>query len=322
MRVGGSAADSRFTLLTLKRLLNTAFVLVALAVTVLVARHYAHSGWPLRRANFWLVGLAAVIFLGAYAAKAWGWQRLFRSEQRPAVLTLAAAGGAASVGGIALPGRCDEVIRVAVVRRCRRRTASFGAVALSLFLLGLIDSAAMSPLAAVALSIEHVGGWFQIGLAIVVVAGVAAAAVVLTLPRLTGLRFLARFRVAAWMHDNATSPRQAIWAWGAVATSWVLRSLATFVLLAALGLGTDFALALAFVCASAASAVLPVAPAGAAVQAGAGAAILVAAGVRSQDAIAFGIAAQALIIAAGAMCVLALAAWHAQARFVPLRFSR
>jgi len=322
MRVGGSAADSRFTLLTLKRLLNTAFVLVALAVTVLVARHYAHSGWPLRRANFWLVGLAAVIFLGAYAAKAWGWQRLFRSEQRPAVLTLAAAGGAASVGGIALPGRCDEVIRVAVVRRCRRRTASFGAVALSLFLLGLIDSAAMSPLAAVALSIEHVGGWFQIGLAIVVVAGVAAAAVVLTLPRLTGLRFLARFRVATWMHDNATSPRQAIWAWGAVATSWVLRSLATFVLLAALGLGTDFALALAFVCASAASAVLPVAPAGAAVQAGAGAAILVAAGVRSQDAIAFGIAAQALIIAVGAMCVLALAAWHAQARFVPLRFSR
>ena len=121
------------------------------------------------------------------------------------------------------------------------------------------------------------------------------------------------------MHDNATSPREALWAWGAVATSWVLRSLATFVLLAALGLGTDFALALAFVCASAASAVLPVAPAGAAVQAGAGAAILVAAGIRSEDAIAFGIAAQALIIAAGAMCVLALAVWHAQARFVPSR---
>jgi uncharacterized membrane protein YbhN (UPF0104 family) len=308
--------------LTLKRSLNVGFVLIALIVAGLVARHFAHAGWPLHRANFWLVGLAAVIFLGAYAAKAWGWQHLFRLEQRPAVITLAAAGGAASVGGIALPGRCDEMIRVAVVRRCRRRTASFGAVALSLFLLGLIDSAAMSPLAAVALSIEHVGGWFQAGLAIVVVAGVAAAALVLALPRLTGLSFLSRFRVAGWMHDNATSPREALWAWGAVATSWVLRSLATFVLLAALGLGTDFALALAFVCASAASAVLPVAPAGAAVQAGAGAAILVAAGVRSEDAIAFGIAAQALLIAAGAMCVLALAAWHAQARFVPLRVSR
>ncbi len=308
--------------MTLKRLLNSGFVLVALAVTALVARHFAHSGWPLHRANLWLVSLAAVIFLGAYAAKAWGWQRLFRTEQRPAVLTLAAAGGAASVGGIALPGRCDEVIRVAVVRRCRRRTASFGAVALSIFLLGLIDSAAMSPLAAVALSIEHVGGWFQAGLAVVVVAGVAAAAVVLMLPRLTNLRWIARFRIAGYMRDNATSPREAMWAWGAVATSWVLRSLATFVLLAALGLGTDFALALAFVCASAASAVLPVAPAGAAVQAGAGAAILVAAGMRSEDAIAFGIAAQALVIAAGATCVLALAAWHAQARFVPSRFSR
>ena len=90
----------------------------------LVARHFARTGWPLHRANFWLVGLAAIVMLGAYAAKAWGWQRLFRQGHRPAVLTLAAAGGAASVGGIALPGRCDEVIRVAVVRRCRRRRAS------------------------------------------------------------------------------------------------------------------------------------------------------------------------------------------------------
>src|SRR5207245_6433206 len=123
------------------------------------ARHFARSGWPLHRANLWLVGVAALIFVGAYAAKAWGWQRLFRDEQRPAVLTLAAAGGAASVGGIALPGRCDEVSRVAVVRRCRRSRASFGAVALSLFLLGLLDSAALTPLAGVAIGVANVGGW-------------------------------------------------------------------------------------------------------------------------------------------------------------------
>jgi len=103
----------------------------------------------------------------------------------------------------------------------------------------------------------------------------------------------------------------------AVATSWLLRSLATFVLLAALGLGTDFALALAFVCAASASAVLPVAPAGAAMQAGAGAAILVASGMHTEEAVAFGIAAQALVIAVGATCVLALAVWHAQGRFLP-----
>ncbi len=52
-------------------------MLVALAVGALVMRHFAHTGWPLHRANFWLVVLAGLIFLGAYAAKAWGWQRLF-----------------------------------------------------------------------------------------------------------------------------------------------------------------------------------------------------------------------------------------------------
>jgi uncharacterized membrane protein YbhN (UPF0104 family) len=305
-----------------KRLLNSVFVLVALVVGGLVARHFARAGWPLHRANLWLVALAAVIFLAAYGAKAWGWQRLFRREQRPAVLTLAAAAGGASVGGIALPGRCDEVIRFAVVRRCRRRTASFGAVALSIFLLGLLDSAALTPLASVALAVTHLGGLMQAGLIVVAVAGVAAAAVVVTLPRLAGLRFVERFRVAVWMRDNATPPREAAWAWAAVATSWVLRCLATFVLLAALGLGTDFALAIAFVCASAASAVLPVAPAGAAMQAGAGAAILAASGIRTEEAVAFGIAAQALVIAAGAAFVLALAAWHAQGRLAPRFVSR
>jgi uncharacterized membrane protein YbhN (UPF0104 family) len=304
--------------LPLKRTLNAAFVLVALGVSALVARHFVHTGWPLHRANFWLVGLAGLILLVAYGVKAWGWQRLFRSEQRPAVLTLAAAGGAASVGGIALPGRCDEVIRVAVVRRCRRRRASFGAVGLSLFLLGLLDSAAMTPLASVAIGVAHIGGWLQVGLIVVAVAGIAAAALFFGLPRLARTGFAARFRLGRWVGDNATPPREAAWAWFAVAISWALRALATFVLLAALGLGTDFALALAFVCAAAASAVLPVAPAGAAVQAGAGAAVLVASGVHSEQAIAFGIAAQGLLIAVGATFVLALAVWHAQGRLAPL----
>ncbi len=296
----------------LKRLLNIAFVLAALGVSALVVRHFVHSGWPLHRANPWLVALAGVVLLAAYGAKAWGWQRLFRRGQRPAVLSLAAAGGAASVGGIALPGRCDDVIRVAVVRRCRRPRASIGAVALSLFLLGLLDSAAMTPLASVALGVSRVDGWLRLGLYVVAAAGLLAAGAVLALPRLARLRPLVRFRLAGWVGDHATSPREAVWAWVGVALSWVLRTVAIFVLLAALGLGTDFALALAFVCASSAAAVLPVAPAGAAMQAGAGAAILVASGVHGDQALAFGIAAQALLIVVGAAFVVALGAWHAQ----------
>jgi uncharacterized membrane protein YbhN (UPF0104 family) len=300
--------------LSRRRLLNCVFVLAALAIAGLAARHYAHAGWPLHRANPWLIALAALIFLGAYTAKAWGWQHLFRAENKPAVVTLAAAGGAAAVGGIALPGRCDEVIRVAVVRRCRRRRASIGAVALSLFLLGLLDAAALTPLSATAAGVAHVDGWLRAGLIVVSVAGVLAAGLVAALPRLAGLRPVARFRLARFVGEHATPPREAAWALLGVAVSWVLRALATYVLLAALGLSTDFALALAFVCASSASAVLPVAPAGAVVQAGAGAAILVAAGIHSDQAVAFGIAAQALTIAAGAAFVLVLGAWHAQGR--------
>jgi uncharacterized membrane protein YbhN (UPF0104 family) len=295
---------------TRKRALNAAFVLAALVVAGLAAHHFAGTGWPLHRANPWLVLLAAAIFLASYAAKAWGWQRLFRLDQRPAMLSLAAAGGAAAVGGIALPGRFDEVLRIAVVRRCRRRRASIGAVALSLFLLGLLDSVALTPFASAAAALGGIGGWLEAGMIVVAVAGVAAAGVVLGLPRLARRRRVARFRVAGWVAEHATAPRQAVYAWVGVALSWSLRAVGIFVLLAALGLGTDFSLALAFLCGSAASAVLPVAPAGAATQVGAGAAILVASGVHAEQAVAFGIAAQGLAIGVGAGFVLAMAAWH------------
>jgi uncharacterized membrane protein YbhN (UPF0104 family) len=304
---------------TLKRVLNALAVAAALVVTALVARHFAREGWPIRHANPWLVALAALSFVTAYAVKAWGWQRLFRREEQPAMLTLAASAGAASVGGIALPGRCDEVIRFAVIRRCRRRRASFGAVALSIFLLGLIDSAALTPLAGVAAGVGAVDGLFRLALAIVAGVGVAAAGVVLALPRIARIPRVARFRFATWVHEHATSPRDAAAAWAAVATSWTLRAIAIFVLLAALDLGSSFALALAFLCASSASAVLPVAPAGAATQAGAGAATLIAAGVHAEQAVAFGVAAQALVIAAGAVFVAAMAAWHAHGKLVLAR---
>lgn len=303
----------------LKRLLNLAAVVAALAVTALVVRHFVREGWPIRDANPWLVALAGVILLVAYAAKAWGWQRLFRPEEQPAMLTLAASAGAASVSGIALPGRCDEVVRVAVIRRCRRRRASFGAVALSIFLLGLLDSAALTPLAAAAAAATDVSGWMRIALVVVAVAGIGAAGVVLALPRVARSRRLARFRVARWITEHATSHRDAAAAWTGVAASWALRGLAIFVLLGALGLGSSLALALAFLCGSAASAVLPVAPAGAATQAGAGAAILAASGVHVDEAIAFGIAAQALVIVAGAVFVAAMAAWHGHGRFSAAR---
>jgi hypothetical protein len=83
----------------------------------------------------------------------------------------------------------------------------------------------------------------------------------------------------------------------------------------------SFVLALAFLVASAASAALPIAPAGAATQAGAGAAILALGGVHTADAIAFSIAAQALVIVTGAAVILLIAGWQLALRLRP-RFVR
>ena len=177
--------------------MNAVFMTGALAAAALTVMHFVHSGWPLANADPVLVVAAGILFLFAYAFKAWGWQRLFTEDERPEALTLAAAGGAASVGGVALPGRFDEAIRIAVVRRGPgKKTAGLGAICLTLIIVGLLDSAALAPMASVAAAGSHRGG-VQVGFALVAAAGVAAALLVLFLPRIAGLTSSAAGRSAA-----------------------------------------------------------------------------------------------------------------------------
>jgi uncharacterized membrane protein YbhN (UPF0104 family) len=297
---------------------NAAFVAVAIVASVLTALHFAHSGWPLAHANPGLVVAAGFLFLGGYAFKAWGWQRLFAPDERPQALTLAAAGGAASVGGVALPGRFDEAIRIAVVRRLPGKRAGLGAICLTLILVGLLDSAALAPLASVAAAATASQG-VRAGFAVVALAGVAAAGLVLFLPRLARLGFIARFKIGRWLEEHSACRRSASEAWFLISVSWALRGLAVFVLLNALSVGSSLPLALAFLCASAASAALPIAPAGAATQAGAGAAILIVSGIPKTEAIAFSVAAQAMVIVVGAAVVTVAGLWHLTLRFRPVR---
>src|ERR687887_1135385 len=194
-------AISAFKSRKVRIVVNAAFVTIALAAAALTALHFAHSGWPLAHADPLLVVAAGFLFLGAYAFKAWGWQRLFAPNERPQALTLAAAGGAASVGGVALPGRFDEAIRIAVVRRLPGRTAGIGAICLTLLVVGLLDSAALAPLASVAAAATESGG-VRVGFAVVAVAGVAAAGLVLFLPRIACLRLVARFKVGRWLQEH------------------------------------------------------------------------------------------------------------------------
>jgi hypothetical protein len=301
--------------------LNAVFVTGALAAAALTILHFVDSGWPLANANPLLVVAAGVLFLFAYAFKAWGWQRLFHESKRPEALTLAAAGGAASVGGVALPGRFDEAIRIAVVRRLPgKKTAGLGAICLTLIVVGLLDSAALAPMASVAAAASHSGG-VQAGFALVAAAGVAAAALVLCLPRIARLNFVSRWKVGRWLQEHTACRRSASQAWLLISVSWAFRGLAVFVLLNALAVGGSgsFTLALAFLCASAASAALPIAPAGAATQAGAGAAILIIGGIPKGEALAFAVAAQGLVILVGALVVAIAGIWALVGRFRAVR---
>jgi Lysylphosphatidylglycerol synthase TM region len=291
-------------------LLNLGVGAFAIAVSVLAARHFAGMGWPFEGANVGLVLAASVLFLLAYGFKAYGWHRLFAPHERPRPLALGAACGAASVTGAALPGRFDDVVRVAVVRRATNGRAGVGPVCLSLFMLGLIDTAALMPLAGTAAATADASGGVRAAMGVVAFAGFGAAVVIALLPRLTASGRLIRFRFARWLGERVIPPRDAWQAWVLVLASWLTRAFGLFLLLHALGFQLSLPLAIAFLCAAAASGALPIAPAGAATQAGAGAAILVASGVGTANAVSFAVGAQVLLIFAGAAVLAFAALWH------------
>jgi hypothetical protein len=285
--------------------------IVAAALLALVVHHFAATGWPLAGGNPLVIAGAGLLFLVAYGFKAYGWRRLFRTEERPTALALAAAGGGASLMGVALPGRFDEAARVIIVRRYPGCPAGVSTICLSLFTLGLIDNIALSPLAAAAASFPGLSFGVRAGFTVVAVGGLGAAALVLSLPRLTRMTRLLRFRLVRWLRPRATCARDASHAWGLISASWIIRAVALFLLLHTFGVATSLPLAIMFLCAGAASAAIPIGPAGAATQVTAGAALLIVAGVQASTALGFALAAQALLVLAGAAVFLIAVAWRA-----------
>ncbi len=256
---------------------------VAIALALLAARHFATTSWPLSSGDPGVLVAAGLLLLLAQALKALGWARLFKLDERPTPLALAAGNGGAALIGVVLP------------------------------------SAALAPLASVGAAFPGAGLGVRAGLAVVGLGGVAAAAVVVALPRLAASRRALRFRLGRWLSPRTTSLRRASEAWALVSACWLVRAVAVFLLLGTLGIGFSFPLALLFLCAGAAAAALPIGPAGAATQIGAGATALIASGVGASEALATAVSVGALGVLSGTAILLIAVAWRTSRSLVPTR---
>jgi Lysylphosphatidylglycerol synthase TM region len=290
---------------------------LALALAAVAARYFAETSWPLFRAHPGLLVAAGALSLLGYVFKAYGWRQLFTANERPQALVLAAANGGASITALALPGRFDDVVRIAIVRRFRACPACVKTLCLSLGMLGLIDSAALAPFALAAAVVPGHSLGVRLGLLLVACVGFAAAALVFALPRIAGGRQLLRFRFGRWLSPRTTPLRDASAAWALVSACWLARAGGLVVLLGALGVGFSVTLALVYLCASSAAAALPVGPGGTATQAGAGAAVLIASGVGIPEAVGVAVAIQLIGILIGGSIFLATVMWRAGLRLAP-----
>ncbi|MEP6909592.1 MAG: lysylphosphatidylglycerol synthase domain-containing protein [Actinomycetota bacterium] len=288
------------------------------AIVGLAVNHIRHAPMPFSHGRPVLLVAVALLFLAAYLLKAVGWDRLFHHQERPGPVSLAAAGGGASIMGIVLPGRFDEMVRIAIVRRFPGCPAGVKTICLSLVMLGLIDAAALAPFSLVAAAWPGNSVGVRIGFAVVGVGGIGAAGIVLALPHVARSARLMRYRIARWLAPRATTLRGATEAWALVSASWLVRAGALTVLLAALGHGFSFPLAMMFLCAGAAAAALPIALGGAATQVGAGATLLIVSGIGTSEALGFALAAQTLVILSGAAVLFLAVTWRTSRWLVAL----
>jgi hypothetical protein len=290
---------------------------LVLALSILIARRFADTPWPLSRGHPGLLTAAGLLFLVAYALKIYAWRWLFAADERPQARALAAATGGASIVGLVLPGRCTDVVRIAIVNRYPGCPAGVRTLCLSIVVLGLIDIAALAPLALALAVVPGHSSAVRAGLILLAGVGFAAAAFVAVLPRMATRGRLARSRLGRWLGPRTTSLRAASGAWALVSVSWLVRAVALLLLLGALGVGFSFALAALYLSAGAAVGALP-GPASA-TKAGAGAAALIASGVGTSQALDVALAGQALAVLCGVAILLYAAAWHVRTGLAPTR---
>jgi hypothetical protein len=275
-----------------------AFAAVTIGASVLLARRFTHTSWPLQRARLDLVGGAVALYFASYVFRALGWQKLFPAAERPDRARCLAACGASAASGAVLPFRLDYLVKIGTLRKMRGVTLGLEAIALSIISLGLVDSIAFLPLSISATATTSSS--FRIPLIFVVLFGVGACAIVVAGKHLTQLPFVARRARLAKLAERVAghsrgSVREAITAWMFLVGCWTSRAFGSTLLLAALGVGFSPQTALVVLCLSAAAALIPIASGGAIANVSATAAVLLALGVHKEQAINFGLASGMLL---------------------------
>jgi Lysylphosphatidylglycerol synthase TM region len=280
---------------------------ITLAVCALLGRRLTNTSWPLERAHMGLVGAAVALYFLSYVLRALGWQKLFPADRRPGRSRCLTACGAAAASGVVLPFRLDYLVKIGTLRRMPGVKLGLEAIALSIISLGLVDAVAFLPLSisATATSSEP----FRVPLALVVLFGVGACAVLVAGHHAARLPFVVRSpRLARLAARVAARPRgaarDAIAAWFLLFGCWTSRACGSMLLLAALGIGFSPTLALVVLCLSAAASLIPVTSGGAVANVSATAAVLLALGVHRQEAINFGLASGLLLCATAAAAAL------------------
>ena len=282
---------------TLKLLSGVAFSVLTIVACLLVARHLTHTAWPLDNASVVFVVLGGVAYLASFAFRALGWHYLFPERERPDRARCLAACGTAAASGTVLPFRLDYVVKVAILRRLGGLKIGLEPIVLSIVLLGLVDAAAMLPLAVSAIASS--GSAFRAPLAVVIAFCICCIGILVAGPRVARLPLIGRSaRLTAFSRRlaiNSKVTRSTVAAALFLVGCWTTRALGSALLLRAIGIGFSPKIALVVLCMAAAASILPITAGGAVASVGATAGVLLALGVGRDAAINFSLAAGMLL---------------------------
>jgi hypothetical protein len=280
---------------------------LSLGACVLVARRLSEASWPLEGAHRPLVIFATAAYLASFGFRAFGWRRLFPAHERPDGARCLAACGAAAASGVVLPFRLDYVVKIFTLRRLGGVRLGLETIGISIVALGMVDAVAMLPLAVSALATA--GPVLRAPLIVVVLFCIGCLGILALGQRVRRLPLVGRsgrlhavYRQAA---DTTRLSRSTVAAGLLLLGCWTSRAVGSTLLLSAIGIGFSPTLALAVLCMSGATSILPITAGGAVVGMGATAGVLFALGVTKGAAVNFALASGLLLtsaaLAAGAL---------------------